>query len=157
MTLLPTAVPETSLVRQTTMYRTQQGTKANHLPALFVTPTPQPRKRMSEVIADIREAQAAKRARTATNTPDQSVGPPRPTVEDVEDQGDEETDQPDYRGHNAVNNQPDDQIQITANAAGNKTEAGPSRVMQDPPRGSRNAQSGKSKVLMETLTYSDLT
>ena len=117
----------------------------------------QPRKRMSEVIADLREAQAAKRARAAANTPGQSVDPPRPTVEDVEDEGEEPTDRPDHRGHRAVNNQPGDQTQITSHAAGKKTEAGPSRAVQDPPQGSRNAQSGKLQVLMETLTYSDLT
>lgn len=119
-------------------------------PGLCTTPGPQatdpvrPRKRMSGMMADLKEAQAAKRARKDANTPGQYVGPTRPTVEDVEDEGEEPTDQPDHRGHRAVNNQSGDQTQTASHAAGKKIEAGPSRVVQDPPQGSRNAQSGKS-------------
>lgn len=56
----------------------------------------------------------------------------------------------DHHGHHTVNRQPGDQTQATSSAGGKKTEAGPSRVVQDPPQGSRNAQPGKSQVPMDT-------
>lgn len=163
MTLRLSTAPESNLVRQRSVPRAQHVTKSDLLPALFATPGPQatqplqPRKRMYEVIADLREAQPAKRARTAANTPGQSVGPPRPTVENVEDEVEKPTDRPDHHGHHTVNRQPGDQTQATSSAGGKKTEADPSLVVQDPPQGSRNAQPGKSQVPMDTSGTSSYT
>jgi hypothetical protein len=94
-------------------------------------------------MAELQEGQAAKRARTAASTPGQSAGPPRPSIEDFDDEGDELIDQSGQRGRRAMTRQPDDQTRITSNAAGKKTDAVPDRVVTDPPQGSRNAQPGK--------------
>jgi hypothetical protein len=98
------------------------------------------------MMADMEEAQAAKRARTDASTLGQSVGPPRPTIENVEDEGDEQTDQSDRHGHQVVNRQPGRQAQLASDAVGMNTEAGPSRLMTDSPQGLRNVQSGKLQV-----------
>lgn len=95
-------------------------------------------------MAEFHEGRAAKRARIAAHTSQQFAGPPRPSVEDVEDEGEEESNQPGHHGHNAVISRSDDRMQITSKAAEKKTEAGPSRVVQNPPQGFRNAQSGRS-------------
>lgn len=97
-------------------------------------------------MAEFHEGRAAKRARIAAHTSQQFAGPPRPSVEDVEEEGEEETDQPGHHGHNTVISRSDDQTQITSNAAGRKTEAGPSRVAQDPPQRSSGVQHGKTSA-----------
>jgi hypothetical protein len=105
---------------------------------------------MSEALADIKQAQAAKRARTAANTPMQLAGPPRPSIEDVEDQGDDQSDRSGHHGHRTVDRQSSDQTQITSNAAAKKIDTGPSRVSRDPPQGSRNTEAGKLQIPMTT-------
>lgn len=94
----------------------------------------------------MKEARAAKKARTAASTPGQSVGPTRPTIENVEDEGDEQTDQSDHQGHQVVDGRPGRQTQLASNAASVNTEAGPSRLVTDLPQGPRNVQSGKLQV-----------
>ena len=104
---------------------------------MFVTPAPQAgdshltseiteRKRASEQIAEIQREQ--KRARIAAASRAQFARPPRPFLEDVEDQ----------------TTQPGGEAQATSNAA-------PSRAVTDSEQGSRNAQSAKLQVPTEAL------
>jgi hypothetical protein len=102
-------------------------------------------------MAELQEGQAAKRARTAASTPGQSAGPPRPSIEDVDDEGDELIDQSDHHGRRVVTREPGDQTRITSNGAGKKTDPVPDRVTTDPAQSSRNAQTGEFQVPVEAL------
>ena len=144
------------------MYRGYQVAIADHLSALFVgrgsqaTGSEQPgparskRQRPSQQIAELRQEQ--KRARTAATTPEQFVRPPRPFVEDVEDLDDGLSDQSGRHDRRAVSRQPSNETEFTSNAAGKRPDVGPSRIVSDPPRGSRNAQPGKIPIPMTILS-----
>jgi len=96
--------------------------------------------------------QERKRARNAAATPEQFARPPRPFVEDVEDQDDGLSDQSGRHDRRAVSRQPSNETEFTSNAAGKRPDVGPSRVMSDPLQGSRNAQPGKIPIPTTTLS-----
>lgn len=102
-------------------------------------------------MSESREGRAAKRARTAAFTAEQSAGPSRSFVEEEEDQDEEQTDQPGHPGRRTVTGQPGDQTKVTSNAAGKKPEAGPSRVVTDPPQGLSGVQSGKTLIPLKSF------
>jgi hypothetical protein len=109
----------------------------------------------SQRMAELKEERAAKKARTAAFAANQLAGPPRPFVEDVDDEDDESIHQPGRRGRRAVSRQPGDQTQSTSNAAGKKTDAVPDRTVTDPPQGSSDVQPGKISAPGESLVASD--
>ena len=90
-------------------------------------------------MADLQAARAAKRARTDAPTTSQFAGPPRPSIEDVEDE-----DLPrrsNNHAHHASNSQPSVQ-KLASNAAGAQITTAPGRVVKNPQQGAR---SGKYK------------
>lgn len=139
------------------MYQAYRVANANHLSALFVRSgsqatgserpgrTASKRQRPSEQMAEFR--QERKRART-----EQFVRPPRPFVEDVEDQDDGLSDQSGRHDRRAVTREPGNETEFTSNAAGKIPDVGPSRIMSDPPQGSRNAQPSKISIPTTTLS-----
>lgn len=106
---------------------------------------------LSEGMAELKEERAAKRARTATFASNQLAGPPRLLVEDVDDQDDEPIYQPGRLDRRAVDRQPGDQTQVTSNAAGKKSDAGPSRVVTYQPQGFQDEQPGKISLSLWKL------
>lgn len=100
----------------------------------------------------MQEALAAKRARADASTPGQSVGPPRPTVENAENEDQEQAHHSDHSSHQAASTDPGDQTQIASNAAGKKIDAAQSRAVAGPLQGSRNAHPGKIKSPTTTVS-----
>ena len=129
--------------KTTGIHRASHVMNTNLLPALFVTPAPQPRTRPSEVLAEIKVAQAAKRARTATLPHKQHTEPPLPSIEDVEDQGEGRARQSAHRSQHTVNRQPGNVTQYRSNVVSNQTDVASGPIDTNPPQGSKSAQGGK--------------
>ena len=146
------------------MCRAYRVANSNHLSALSVrrgSPAigseqpvrkPPKRPRPSEKMAELQQQQKQKKARTAATTPEQFGRPPRPFVEDVEDEGDGLSDQPSRHDRRAVNNQPDIQTLFTSNAARAKTGTVPALLGSQTSQGAQNEQSGKTLVPVTALS-----
>ena len=102
-------------------------------------------------MAELQRAQ--KRARTAAAAPDHFARTPRPFVEDFGDEDESLSDQPGRRDRRVVTRQPGGQTQVTSDAAGKQTDAGPSRVGMDLPQESRNGQPGKILIPTTALSW----
>lgn len=138
-------------------------TKTDFLPALFVTPGPQAadahslrqrmpeRRKASQIIADLQGAGAAKRIRTDA----QSVGPPRQTVEDVEDESELQASRTGRDGRQTGNSQSGSWISQALNPASEETNISPGDAVNSHLQGPSGVRSGKISATWKQLIGSD--